>query len=68
MQANGAEGRKNDRLKKEEKEREEDLIRVGTFIYNEKGVPAWIAKLTRQVLAKSQEYNPGQGPLYYPPA
>ena len=31
---------KNDRLKKEEREREEDLTRVGTLIYNEKGVPA----------------------------
>ena len=40
MQANDAEGRKDDRLKKEEREREEDLTRVGTFIYNEKGVLA----------------------------
>ena len=39
MQANGAKGRKNDRLKKEEKERKKDLTRVGTLIYNKKGVP-----------------------------
>ena len=64
MPANDAEGRKNDRLKKEEREREEDLTRVGTLIYNEKGVPAWAARPPRQVLAKSQEHNPGQGPLH----
>ena len=66
MQTNGAKGRKNDRLKKEKKEKEEDLTRVGTLIYNEKGVPAWIARPPRQVLAKSQEHNPGQGPLQVP--
>ena len=37
MQANGAEGRKNDRLKKEERERRKDLTRVNTTIYRKKG-------------------------------
>ena len=66
MQANDTEGRKDNWLKKEEREREEDLTRVGTLIYNEKGVPAWTARPPRQVLAKSQEHNPGQGPLQPP--
>ena len=54
---------KDDQLKKEEREREENLTRVGTLIYNEKGVPACTAGPQRQVLAKSQEHNPGQCPL-----
>ena len=32
MQVNDAEGWKNDQLKKEEREKKEDLIRVGIFI------------------------------------
>ena len=38
MQANGAEGRKNDRLRKEEKER--NLIKVDRYLQGKRGVPA----------------------------
>ena len=37
MQANGAEGRKDDRLKEKERESKESLIRVSTGIYRKKG-------------------------------
>ena len=37
MQANGAEGRKDDRLKEKERERRKDPIGVDTAIYSKKG-------------------------------
>ena len=37
MQANGAEGRKNDRLKEKERERRKDPTGVDTAIYSKKG-------------------------------
>ena len=46
---------KDDRLKKEERERREDLTRVGTFIYNEKGVPASTIRLMELIPAKGRE-------------
>ena len=36
MQANGAEGRKDDRLKEKERERKESLTKVSTVIYKER--------------------------------
>ena len=38
MQANGAEGRKNDRLRKEEKER--NLTKFDRYLQGKRGVPA----------------------------
>ena len=37
LQANDAEGRKNDRLKEKERERRKDPTGVDTAIYNKKG-------------------------------
>ena len=37
MQANGAEGRKDDRLKEKERERRKDPTGVDTVIYSKKG-------------------------------
>ena len=37
MQANGAEGRKDDRLKEKERERRKDPTGVDTAIYSKKG-------------------------------
>ena len=46
---------KDNRLKKEERERREDLTRVGTLIYNEKGVPASTIRQLELIPAKGRE-------------